>query len=221
MIRRINVATLLTLVFAFSTTLFAQSAPVTGRVMLKKADGTTVPVAGATVQPYQIDIKSSAPADKTDKKGNFSFAGLKLGGRYVLSISAPGAKAGYFPNVKAGDTNLIINLEEGDGKAFTEEEIRAAVAAGPSTPSANQKPAEMTAEQKKAQAEYEAKKAEIEGKNQKALKANEIVNRALSEGNAAFQAKNYDVAVAKYSEGVDADPDFAGSAPVLSNNKGA
>jgi tetratricopeptide (TPR) repeat protein len=221
MIRKINIAGFLTLFFLLGTSLFAQSAPVTGKVMLKKKDGTTVPVEGATVQPYQVDIKSSAPADKTDKKGNFSFAGLKVGARYVLSISAPGTKAGYFPNVKAGDTGIVINVEEGDGKAFTEEEIRSAIAAGPGTGSGTQKPAEMTAEQKKAQAEYEAKVKEVESKNQRAQKVNEIVNASLSEGNAAYQAKNYDLAITKYTEGVQADPDFAGSAPVLSNNKGA
>ena len=59
MIRRINVAVLFTLVFAFSTSLFGQSAPVTGRVMLKKADGTTVPLAGASYSHIRW-IKSSA-----------------------------------------------------------------------------------------------------------------------------------------------------------------
>jgi len=220
MIRRINVTVLFTLFLAFSTSLFAQSSPVTGRVMLKKADGTTTPIAGALVEAYQVDIKSSAPPAKSDKKGNFSFAGLRVGAIYVLSISAPGAKAGYYPNVKAGTDNLVVYLEEGDGRKFTEEEVRASVASGPPTGTASQKPVEMTAEQKKQQAEYESKVKEVEGKNQKIAKANETVNKAIAEGNAAFQAKNYDLAITKFTEGVEADPDFAGSAPVLSNNKG-
>lgn len=219
MIHKINAAAFLTLIFAAAVPLFAQSAPVTGRVVMKKADGTTVPVAGALVEPYQVDVKTSPPPDKTDKKGQFSFAGLKLGATYVLSISAPGAKAGYFPNVKAGNENLVITLQEGDGNRFTEEEIRSAISGGAQT-GTTQKTAEPTAEQKKAQAEYEAKVKEVTEKNQKAQQANEIVQKSLSEGNAAYQAKNYDTAIAKYSEGVAADPDFAGSAPVLSNNKG-
>jgi tetratricopeptide (TPR) repeat protein len=219
MIRKINVAVFLTLVFAIASPIFAQNAPVSGKVVLKKKDGTTVPVADALVEAYQVDIKSSAPPDKTDKKGFFSFAGLRLGATYVLSISAPGAKAGYFPNVKAGNQNLVITLEEGEGNRFTEEEIRAAIAAGPTT--ASTKKAEPSGDEKKQQAEFEAKVKEVEAKNQKATQVNAIVTKSLTDGNAAYQAKNYDAAIASYNEGINADPDFAGSAPILSNNKGA
>lgn len=57
----------------------AQSAPVSGKVELKKTDGTIVPLEGAMVEVFRTDIKSSGPADKTDKKGQFSFAGLQVG----------------------------------------------------------------------------------------------------------------------------------------------
>jgi tetratricopeptide (TPR) repeat protein len=78
----------------------------------------------------------------------------------------------------------------------------------------------MTAEQKKAKEEYDKKVAETKARNEKALKANEIVNASLKEGGAAYDAKNYDLAIAKFDEGYKIDPDFAGSAPVLLNNKG-
>ena len=220
MIRKINLAVFITLFFVTASALFAQTAPVTGKVVLKKADGSTAPVAGALVEAYEVGVKTSVPPDKTDKKGNFTFAGMKLGATYVLSISAPGAKAGYFPNVKAGNQNITINLEEGDGNRFTEDEIRAALTGGGTTNTTSQK-AELTAEQKKAKAEYDAKVKEVESKNQKVQSINQIVEKSLADGTAAYQAKNYDAAITSYDAGVAADPDFAGTAPILSNNKAA
>lgn len=57
--------------------------------------------------------------------------------------------------------------------------------------------------------------------NEKAKNANAIVNRAIKEGNDAFNSKNYDVAVVKYDEGYNADTEYWGSAPVLLKNKAA
>lgn len=79
----------------------------------------------------------------------------------------------------------------------------------------------MTAEQKKAQAEFEKQKADIENKNKKIESENAIISQALKDGNAAFNAKDWDLAITKYTEGIAASPNFAGSAPVLLNNKGA
>ena len=221
MIRKINLTVFITLIFSFASALFAQTAPVTGKVVLKKADGTSTPVAGALVEAFEMGVRTTGPTDKTDKKGNFSFAGLKSGSTYVLSISAPGARAGYFPNVKAGTDNILINLEEGDGRKFTEAEVRAAVEGGGGVSGDASKNTELTEEQKKAKAEYEAKVKEVEAKNQKVQKINEVIGQSLSEGNKAFQAKNYDAAIASYDAGITADPDFAGTAPILSNNKAA
>ncbi|MGI8882772.1 MAG: hypothetical protein ACR2IA_00825, partial [Pyrinomonadaceae bacterium] len=55
----------------------AQTSPVRGRVELVKADGTKEPVAGAMVEPFRTDAKGKAPSAKTNKKGEFSFAGLQ------------------------------------------------------------------------------------------------------------------------------------------------
>jgi hypothetical protein len=95
----------LALIVIGGSVIFAQTAPVSGKVELQKADGTKVPVQGALVEVYRVDIKSTMPSDKTDKKGNFSFAGLPLGATFVLSVSAPGAKPGYLQNVKPGSPN--------------------------------------------------------------------------------------------------------------------
>jgi len=204
---------------AGSSTALAQTAPVSGRVELQKADGTKVPVQGAVIDVYRIDVKGTFPSGKTDKKGNFSFAGMQLGAKYVFGISAPGAKPGYFPNVKAGDQNLLITLQEGDGSRWTEDQIREATG-GAGNAGGGQQAAEPTAEQKKAQAEYEKKIAEVNAKNEDIKNKTAVVQKSLEAGNAAFKAKDYNTAISSYTEGVNADPEYVGSAPILLINRG-
>jgi tetratricopeptide (TPR) repeat protein len=200
-------------------TVIAQtSAPVTGTVELVKADGTKEPVAGALVEVFRTDIRASSPPAKTDKKGQFNFAGLQLGWTFILSVSAPGASPTFLTNVKAGQERLLITMSPGDGSRMPEDEVRKQAAAPRSASGAPT--AESTAEMKKAQAEYEKNKKEIEDKNRKAEQTNAIVTAALKAGNEAFSAKSYDVAIAKYDEGIAADPKFLGSAPIFYNNRG-
>ena len=216
MFRKINISCVaaFAVVLMAATSLFAQNAPVSGTVTLKKADGTVVPVEGATVETFRTDIKGSGPAAQTDKKGNFNFAGLPSG-TFVLSISAPGAKPTFLPGVKPGQSNnLKFELEVGDGRKLTADEVREAAAI---TANGGQ----LTEEQKKAQAEYEKRKAEVESKNSKILEETKVIEASLKEGNDAYTAKNWDLAIDKYNQGINANPAFAGSAPVLMNNKGA
>lgn len=194
----------------------AQNAPVNGTVELD-TNGTRTPLAGALIEVYRMDIKTGFPSAKTGKKGEFSFAGIPLGGVFAFAVSAPGAAPTIYANVKAGQEKLLITLSPGDGKKLTEAEVRTYLASNLAVPSSG----ELTAEQKKAQADYEAKRKEIEAKNSKAANVNEVVNRTIKEGNDAYTAKNYDVAIAKYTEGIDADPDFVGTAPVMLNNRAA
>lgn len=207
------------LFLAGSAAVSAQTAPMGGQVVLKKADGTTEPVAGAVVEVYRTDVKSKLPAGKTDKKGYFSFAGFMFGANYALSISAPNIKPEIIPNIKAGMDKVIINVFEGNGKKWTEEEVRQSLlnTAPAATGSAAVK--ELSAAEKKAQEEYQKQVAAITEKNKKIEQSTVIIKRSLEEGTKAFQEKNYDLAIAKFDEGVNADPDFAGSAPVLLNNK--
>ena len=221
---------------------FAQTGPVSGRVELKKADGTTEKVAKAVIDVYRTDIKGKSPSNKTDKNGNFTFAGLVVGQTFVFVISAPGITPQIYPNVRAGMENLVITVYEGDGKRMTEEEARqaliapapVAVASGapqevqalnPSQtaqPSASpQKAPQTTAEQKKAEAEYQKQVADITAKNEKIKNSTAVIQKALDDGNKAYEDKNYDLAISKFDEGYKADPAFAGSAPVLLNSKGA
>jgi len=218
------------ILFAASAVTFAQTAPTSGRVEMKKADGSVVPVTNALIEVFRTDIKGKLPSGKTNKKGEFNFAGFLIGGTYVLSVSAPDAQPEILPNVKAGQERLIITMQEGDGKRWTEDEVRQALTAKPQTNTAGSttqqstpKPEDTKAveDAKKAQAEYEAQVKAVNAKNEKIKQNTEIIQASLKEGNDAFNAKNYDLAIAKYDQGINAEPDFIGSAPVLNNNKGA
>src|SRR5713226_776800 len=84
---------------------FAQVAPLRGIVKLTGKDGQTTPVANATVDVYRTDIKGEFHT-KTEKNGDFVFAGLPLQGTFLVAISAPGAQ----PNAKGGVR--VINLDK-------------------------------------------------------------------------------------------------------------
>lgn len=200
-----------------SVNVFAQSAPVSGKVEKQNPDGTREPVANALIEVYRVDIKAGFPSARTNRRGEFSFAGLPFAAEFVFAVSAPGCAPTVFSNVRAGMDKILITMYPGDGSKLTEAEVRAG-ARGTTGPGAEPDP-KASEEQKKAEAEYQAKLKEVEAKNEKAKRVNEIVGEAIKSGNAAYEAKNYDLAISKYSEGIDADPNFAGTAPVLMNNR--
>lgn len=190
---------------------FAQSAPVRGKVQLKKADGTTVPLEGATVDIYRTNAAGKLPVVKTDAKGMFASDVVPANENFVVVISAPTIKPELKTEIKGGQ-EITITVTEGNGEVPSEEDVREVLAASKIDPN--------SAEGKKLQAEREKKTAEFNAKNEKAKNSNEVINRTIKEGNEAFNAQNYDVAIAKFDEGYKAAPDFLGSAPVMLNNKG-
>ncbi|HSK72390.1 MAG TPA: hypothetical protein VK892_11875 [Pyrinomonadaceae bacterium] len=206
------------LLFVGSVAVSAQTAPVRGKVEVKKADGTVVPVSGALVEVFRQDAKGSLPSSKTNRRGEFSFAGFPLGQIFTLSVSGQGIRPEIVPNIKAGMEGVIISAMEGDGKRWTEEEVREAISNPAATAPTSSEP---TADEKKAKEEYEKQVAEVAAKNKKIEEKNVVIQRVLGEGNQAFNDKNFDLAIVKFEEGYNADPKFVGSAPVLLNNKGA
>lgn len=196
-----------------SATALAQNGPVRGVVKIEKSDGTTVPAADVNVEAYRTDIdKGKMPDAKTNKRGEFNFVGFPLGQRFVLSVWGPGIRPQIQPEVKANMENVEIIVYEGDGRQPTEEEVRAAaknVAASTG----------MSEEEKKQQADIAKQNAEIQERNKKIQAADEIASRSNTEGVAALKAKDYDLAISKFNEGVAAVPDFVGSTPVLLNGK--
>lgn len=191
-----------------SLTALAQFSPVSGTVEM---EGTGKPVAGATVEAWRLDIKQAPQSSKTSKSGAFTFAGLPLGPDFSLVVSGPGISPIVYPGVHAGTEKIVIKVSPGDGRKLTEADIRSA--------STDTGPGEVSEEEKKQRAEIEAKNAEIMAKNEKLKNADEVARRSNEEGNAAYNAGNYDLAIEKYSQGIEAVPDYIGSTPILWSGK--
>src|SRR5436190_7353355 len=105
----------------------AQTGQLRGSVKIMAADGTSAPATNAVVDVYRTDMAGDYHT-KSDKKGEWVFAGLPYVGTYVVSISAPGASPLAKAGVKAGrDVPVDMVLPSGDGKKLSREE---AVAAG-------------------------------------------------------------------------------------------
>jgi len=194
---------------------FAQAGMARGVVELKKADGTTVPLADVVIDIYRTDIAGKLPSNKTNKKGEFTIIGFLPGARYALAVSAPTITADVFLDIKAGDEKLKIVVVEGNGKQLTEQEVRQMLANAPK----DAPKSELTAEQKKQQEEYQKQVADVTKKNKDIENINAVVSRSRKEGDEQFSAKNYDAAIARYDEGINADPDFAASASLLLSKK--
>lgn len=220
MFRRYFFALLSSTVLIASTAILssAQTGELRGHVTMKQTDGTPRPVADAIIDVYRWDIPSKAFTTKADKKGQFVYAGLQYIGDYVIVASAPGAQPYWQPGIKVGrDVDYSIELLPGDGKHLTAEELKTLMASR-GTGAAATGGARETAEDKAKRAELIKKNEEITASNEKAKTSNEIIGRSFKAGNDALRAKNYDEAIARFDEGLQADPDHPG-APALLTNK--
>jgi tetratricopeptide (TPR) repeat protein len=204
------------LIASISMVASAQVGQLRGHVTLKQADGTVVPAADALIDVYRLDMTGKSNA-KTNKKGDFVFAGLFLAGNYVIGVSLPGAQPSYLPGVKAGsEVDYAIELTApGDGRQLTLAEIKTLMGdKGPASGGG----AKESAEDRAKRAELLKKNEEIAASNEKAKSSNEIIGRSFKAGNDALKAKNYDEAIARFDEGLQADPEHPG-APALLTNK--
>ena len=183
----------------------AQTGQLRGHVVMKGADGKPAPVAAATIDVFRIDVAGKYET-KTNKKGEFVFAGLPFIGEYIISASAPGAQPGYVPQVKAGrEVDYQIELHPGgDGKRLTQDEIRAYMANSGASSGSDVK---LSAEEAAKRDELIKKNREIAEANARNVNINEIVGRTFKAGNEALKAKNYDEAIKQYQEGMVADPE--------------
>jgi tetratricopeptide (TPR) repeat protein len=157
----------------------AQVGQLRGRVLFKQKDGTTVPLEGAVVDVFRIDLPGRYTT-KTDHEGMVVFAGLPYVGTYVLAASSTNAKPNVAANVKAGrDFEYEIVLESGDGQRLaTDEALTAAKAL-------------KAAETPRAETPFET------------------VGRTFLEGNQALARKDYSEAIRLYDEGLAAAPQTA------------
>jgi len=227
-------ALMVAILLAFaSMTAFAQVGELRGHVWMQQADGQKVPLAEAQIDVFRTDITAKYNT-KTNKKGEFVFAGLPFIGTYIVAASHPTAAPNFVPNVRAGrDVPCEITVTPGDGKRLTIDEIKSAGgggAANPTGPSGGgEKPSGESAADKAKREEMMKKNAEIEAKNKKITEANDVIartfkagNEALTGANAASKANNseeaitkYTAAVAQYDEGLAADADQ----PAILTNK--
>lgn len=202
---------------------FAQVGELRGKVMMKQADGQTVPLADAQIDVFRTDMKAKYNT-KTNKNGEFVFAGLPFIGTYTVVASHPTAAPNYVPGVRPGKGIPVdITVTPGDGRKLTLEDLEKVGGA-----SANPTAAPSAADKAKME-EMVKKNAELEEKNKKITESNEVIaktfkagNEALTAANAASNAKQSDVAVQKYTEAVTQyDEGLAADAdqPALLTNK--
>lgn len=193
----------------------AQTGQLRGHVNMKQADGTTVKAADALIDVFRTDM-IGAYHTKTDKKGEFVFAGLPFIGHYIVAASMPNAAPYALKEVRPGkDIDYELNLIPGDGHRFTEAEAKTAVA-GASSGGGETAPSESAADKAKREALIKENE-KITAANKKADDTNKIVGEAFKAGNTALAAKNYEEAVKQYDVGLAADAEQA----ALLTNKAA
>jgi tetratricopeptide (TPR) repeat protein len=168
----------------------AQSISIYGKVTLRQADGSVLPVQDAFVDIYRIYIKQIFNA-KTDKKGQYLHAGVPFVGIYAIAVGGPGTKPAAVSGIRVSQQQeQDFELQPGDGSRLTLKQI-----AGESD------------EEREARAELERKNREIEESNREITAANDIIQRTFRAGNAALSAGRVEEAIAQYREGLAARPD--------------
>src|SRR5690242_20864083 len=107
------------LVTSVSATAFAQVGELRGHVVMQQADGQKVPLADAQIDVFRTDMKSEYHT-KTNKKGEFVFAGLPFIGTFTVAASHPTAAPNFVPGVKAGrGVECEITVTPGNGRRLT------------------------------------------------------------------------------------------------------
>lgn len=202
------IATAFVLASVVATT--AQTGQLRGHVKIKQADGTLIPAVGAIVDVVRVDL-SGKYEGKTDKRGEFVWAGLPFVGDYIIGVSMPNAQPSFLGNVKAGrDVDYAIEMSPGDGHRLTPDELKQLVKGAGSNSAGTTAAAKSGGESAADKAKREdliKKNAEIMEKNKKVEEANVVLNRTFKDGQAAALAKNYDEAIKQFDEGIAADPD--------------
>src|SRR5258707_5632410 len=217
------------LVASAAVTTLAQVGELRGHVWMQQADGQKVPLPDAVIDVFRTDVNARYNT-KTNKKGEFVFAGLPFTGVYTIAASHPTARPNFVSGFKVGrEIPCEITVTPGDGKRLTLDEIKGSGGTKPSASNGSSSGGSESAAEKAKREELIKKNAEIEAGNKKITDANSIINRTFKAGNdllgaasVASKANNSDEAVQKYTEavtqyheGLSADPEQ----PALLTNK--
>jgi tetratricopeptide (TPR) repeat protein len=211
---------------------FAQVGELRGHVFMQQADGKKVPLADAQIDVFRTDVNAKYNT-KTNKKGEFVFAGLPFVGTYTVAASHPTASPNFVNGFKVGreiDCELVVT--PGDGKRLTLDEIKSVkVSNAPAESSGGGGGGGESAADKAKREELLRKNKEIEESNKKINDANATVARTFKAGNEALVAattaskannttesiQKYSDAITQFDEGLVADPEQ----PALLTNKAA
>ena len=148
------------LVASASLTAVAQVGELRGHIWMQQADGQKVPLADAQIDVFRTDM-SAKYNTKTNKKGEWVFAGLPFIGTYTVAASHPTAAPNFQPGVKAGrGIDVDLTLSPGDGKRLTFDEIKSAGGGSPTPPNASGGTPQPSAEDKAKMEELKKKNAE-------------------------------------------------------------
>lgn len=182
-----------------------------GIIEKKSSDGKKAPAEGVKIDCYRMDVKESCGSTVTDAKGEFSLS-VPEKSDVVLATSGTGLAASVVTSIRMDTTNAI-DVSEGDGAVPSEENVRYVALV------AYKEGGKLSAEQKKELADLEERTAKAQANNEKIKEKNEARTRLVKEGSDAFNQGNFDLAIAKFEEGYQLDPEFIGSAPSFLNNK--
>jgi tetratricopeptide (TPR) repeat protein len=177
-------------VLFLSVASFAQTSSLEGDV--KGEDGQ--PLRGALVKIERKDIRGNYKV-KTDKKGHFFHAGLPLG-TYKLTLEVDGKDRDTVDNVRTrlGDPTAVnFDLQ---AQKQRQQSLAAAAEQGTLT---KEQARELSPEQRE-----QIEKAMKERQQQ--LAKNKALNDAFNQGMEALKTKQFDLAVAKFTEATNMDP---------------
>jgi hypothetical protein len=177
---------------------------ISGKIILKKEDGSKVPVKDALVELYSLESEAPVSTMKTSETGEFKFSEVTAKGMMALSISGEGLKPDILVDIKAG--NFEVPMPVGNGNRWTENQVRLTML------SALKESGKLTADQKKMLEDFENTTGKTREKNA-------LWDKYLKEGNDALKSKNYDAAITSYENGYQVDTEYLGSAPVFLNQK--
>ncbi len=111
----LGVLAILTIVIGSTLTASAQVGELRGKVWMQQADGQKVPLPDAQIDVFRTDVKGEYKT-KTDKRGEFVFAGLPFVGEYTVAASHATASPNFVPKVKVGrGTPVEITVTPGEG----------------------------------------------------------------------------------------------------------